>query len=181
METVHCPVCKEKKFVMNLLDYEVPYFGKVLIVSGRCSNCNFKHNDVFIPEIKEGMEYKVKVESEEDLMIRVIRSSNCTVEIPELKAKIEPGPASQGYITNVEGILMRIEDVFRAHKLSLNEKKLEEVLKKIERMKEGKEGFTLVLKDPTGNSAIISEKAKKRKLGKDEIKKLKTSFLVFER
>ena len=33
--------------------------------------------------------------------------------------------------------------------------------------------FTLVLKDPFGNSTIISEKAKKRRMGRRELKGLK--------
>ena len=33
--------------------------------------------------------------------------------------------------------------------------------------------FTLVLKDPFGNSTIISEKAKKRRIGRRELKGLK--------
>jgi len=178
VEKIICPVCGKKEFKIILLDYEVPYFGKILLVSGKCLNCGFKHNDVFVPEVKEPIEYKVKVENEEDLMIRVVRSSNCTVEIPELKAKIEPGSLSQGYITNVEGILLRIEEVFKGQKESLGKEKVEKVLNKIEKMKEGKEKFTLILKDPTGNSAIVSPKAKKRKMTKEEASKLKKSVFV---
>jgi C4-type Zn-finger protein len=39
--------------------------------------------------------------------------------------------------------------------------------------REGKLRFTLVLKDPFGNSTIISEKAKKRRIGRRELKGLK--------
>jgi len=43
-------------------------------------------------------------------------------------------------------------------------------LLKVQRAREGKLRFTLVLKDPFGNSTIISEKAKKRRIGKRELK-----------
>lgn len=38
-------------------------------------------------------------------------------------------------------------------------------LRKVQRAKEGKLRFTIVLKDPFGNSTIISEKAQNRRLG----------------
>ena len=44
---------------------------------------------------------------------------------------------------------------------------------KVQRAREGKLRFTLVLKDPFGNSTIISEKAKKRRIGQRELKGLK--------
>ena len=47
------------------------------------------------------------------------------------------------------------------------------LLKKIQRAKQGKLGLTLTLKDPFGNSTIISEKAKKRKIGEGELNRLK--------
>ena len=40
-----------------------------------------------------------------------------------------------------------------------------DLLLKIQRAREGKLGFTLVLNDPFGNSTIISEKAQNRRLG----------------
>jgi C4-type Zn-finger protein len=46
-------------------------------------------------------------------------------------------------------------------------------LLKVQRAREDKLGFTLVLKDPLGNSTIISEKAKKRRIGKRDLKRLK--------
>ena len=47
------------------------------------------------------------------------------------------------------------------------------MLRKVQRAREGKLRFTLVLKDPFGNSTIISEKAKKRRIGRRELKGLK--------
>jgi len=46
-------------------------------------------------------------------------------------------------------------------------------LRQVQRAKEGKLRFTIVLKDPFGNSTIISEKAKKRRIGRRELKGLK--------
>ncbi len=182
MQQTICPVCKKTTLLFSMLTREIPYFGKVLILSSKCSSCGFKHNDVFNLEIKEPTEFRVEVKNEEDLMIRVIRSSSGTVIVPELGIKIEPGPQCQGAITNVEGVLRRIEKVLKYQARVQKGKKLERVkklLEKIKRMIEGKEKFTLIIKDPLGNSGIISKKAKKRKLKKSEISKLKTGYILF--
>jgi zinc finger protein len=72
--------------------------------------------------------------------------------------KITPGPDAEGYISNVEGVLKRIEDVIRMQGES---EKSRELLQKIKNAKEGSEILHLKIEDPTGNSAIISEKALK--------------------
>ncbi|MBP3800305.1 MAG: hypothetical protein ILA19_04935, partial [Bacilli bacterium] len=40
--------------------------------------------------------------SKETLSVRVVRSQSATVTIPEIGVKVEPGPKSEGYVTNVE-------------------------------------------------------------------------------
>ena len=42
--------------------------------------------------------------------VRVVKSQSATITIPELGVKVEPGPQSQSYISNVEGVLKRFED-----------------------------------------------------------------------
>ena len=178
-----CPVCGNNSLNVVLIENKIPYFGKVVISSSVCEICGYKLNDVFSVETREPLEYKLFVESEEDLMARVVKSSSATVIIPELGLKIEPGPLSQGYVSNVEGVLRRIEDVFRGQLAVLEGKKKEKMknlLGKLEKMIEGKKKFILVIKDPLGNSAIISQKAKKRKLTKKELENLKTGYLVLD-
>ena len=178
-----CPACGNNSLNVVLIENRIPYFGKVVISSSVCEICGYKLNDVFSVETKEPLEYKLFVESEEDLMARVVKSSSATVIIPELGLKIEPGPLSQGYVSNVEGVLRRIEDVFRGQLAVLEGKKKEKMknlLGKLEKMIEGKKKFILIIKDPLGNSAIISQKAKKRKLTKKELENLKTGYLVLD-
>lgn len=179
-----CPVCGKKRMKIILVESEVPYFGKILISSSKCESCGFKFNDVFSVESKEPLEYRIRVTEEEDLMVRVIKSSSATVIIPELGLKIEPGPLSQGYVSNVEGVLRKVEEVFKGQYNVLKGKKKEKMkglIEKLERMIEGLEEFSLIIKDPLGNSAIVSKKARKRKLRKSEIKKLKMGYLMFEK
>lgn len=125
----------------------------------------------------------IKVENEKDLNVKVFRSSSSTLIVPELSVKIEPGSYAQGFITNIEGILERIENVLKSQLELQKCKKLErikELIEKIKRMRNGKEKFTLIIKDPFGNSGIVSEKVKKRKLSKKELKNLKTGTIVLD-
>jgi zinc finger protein len=110
---------------------------------------------------KEPSSYTLKVETTDDMNARVVRSGRATVEIPEIGVEITPGPDSEAYITNVEGVLKRIEDVVVSQKGS---GKKEELLKKINDAKEGKLTINLIITDPSGNSAIISKKAKKEEI-----------------
>ena len=183
MELAICPVCKKQSLVLSMSTQEIPHFGKILILSTRCENCKFKHSDVFNVEIKEPLSYKIEIENEKDLTAKVVRASSATLIIPELGVKIEPGSYAQGFITNVEGVLERVENVLKFQLRVQKGKKLEKVkqlIKKIERMREGKEKFSLIIKDPFGNSGIVSEKAKRRKLSKRELKALKTGMLILE-
>ncbi|RZN38062.1 MAG: ZPR1 zinc finger domain-containing protein, partial [Methanophagales archaeon ANME-1-THS] len=96
----------------------------------------------------------------EDLNALVVRSSSGSIEIPELGVSIEP-KRGEAFITTVEGVLERVEDV--VHLLSRDEtgkERADEVLKRIAQIKSGEAGMTLIIDDPTGNSAIISEKVK---------------------
>jgi zinc finger protein len=111
--------------------------------------------------------------------MRVIKSGTATVIIPEFGATITPGPHSEGYISNVEGILERIEDALTFMLSSAKGKSLErgeKMLKQIGMAREGTPQLTLVIKDPLGNSAIVSSdptKVRKRKLTKRELLRVK--------
>jgi len=133
-----------------------------------CSNCGYRHVDVVALAEKEPAKYTLKVETEEDLLARVVRSSYSTVKIPELGVEITPGSEGEGYISNVEGVLARVEDILITVKSWVGEskkvKKADELLERINRIKSGRESMHLIIEDSTGNSAIISHKAVKEKL-----------------
>jgi zinc finger protein len=56
-----------------------------------------------------------------------------------------------------------------------------ELLSKIEKIKAGEFGITVIIEDPLGNSAIISEKATHRELTQEEANCLKTGMIIFEK
>lgn len=184
-----CPICGGKN-TLKALNYlhEIPYFGKVMESTIICEKCGYRNADVMLLEEKEPKMYTVKVEEEKDLFTRVVRSKSGTIELEEIGIKIEPGPASQGFVTNVEGVLERARETLLMAKNFKKEendeesiKKIEEILNYIEGVKEGKKPLTVRIMDPFGNSALIGEKVKSRVLTKEEVAKLsKGPYVVYD-
>jgi len=162
-----CPLCHEKKLILTEKEVEVPYFGRVFLFSMTCNNCKYHKADIESAEQKEPIKYDFEISSENDMKIRVVKSSEATVKLPHI-ATITPGPASQGYVTNIEGILNRvkyqIETVKEMEEDEEDKKKAKNLLKKITRIMRGQEKQKLIIEDPSGNSAIISDKAIKSPL-----------------
>ncbi|MBI4738363.1 ZPR1 zinc finger domain-containing protein [Candidatus Woesearchaeota archaeon] len=162
-----CPFCSTKNLALVEDAVEVPYFGKVFLFSMDCANCKYHKADVECAEQLPPTRYTLDITSEEDMKIRVVKSSEATVKVPRI-AEITPGPASEGYVTNVEGILQRIKTQVESLRDDEEDedlkKKAKKMIKKIQRVMWGHESCKLIIEDPTGNSAIISEKAEKKKM-----------------
>ncbi|HDL15822.1 MAG TPA: ZPR1 zinc finger domain-containing protein [Euryarchaeota archaeon] len=102
------------------------------------------------------------------MSVRVVRSSMGRIIIPKLGVEISPGGDSQGFISNIEGVLDRVSMAVRTatHWSDDGEKKMkaEILLGRIDDIKDGKEKVTVITEDTSGNSAIISDKAIKEKI-----------------
>ena len=171
-----CPVCNTAGLDITEVEYEVENFGPIILSATSCESCGFKHSDVFSLSTHDPTTMSLEVASIEDLKIRIVRGSTATILIPELGVTVQPGQYNEGFISNVEGVLVRIEEVLRFLARSLGGQKkqrAESVLRKVERAKEGRSRFALILKDPSGNSTIFSEKTKKRKMNVRELNRLK--------
>ncbi|WP_297091720.1 ZPR1 zinc finger domain-containing protein [Thermococcus sp.] len=175
-----CPICGGRG-TLKALQYvhDIPYFGKVMESTIICEKCGYRNADVMILEDRPPKLYSVRIEEEKDLFTRVVRSKSGTIELEEIGVKIEPGPAAEGFVSNVEGVLERVrETLIMARHFREQEgdeeavKKAEEILEYIEQVKEGKKPLTVRIMDPLGNSALIGEKVKSRLLTQDEIKSL---------
>ena len=180
-----CPVCAEGELEISEVPYDVPGFGKVLFIIMRCPHCGFLHRDILSLEFGEPTRYEFVVEGPEDLKVRVIRSSSATIRIPELGVLIEPGPMAEAFISNVEGVLERVERVAltmsRFAETPEERARAAEVLAKIWEAREGRLKFTLIIDDPLGNSLIAPEdrsRVKKRRLTEEEIAELKTGPFI---
>ncbi len=162
-----CQFCHKNTLTLRQAEREVPYFGKLLIYSMDCENpeCNYHKADVESDEQKPPVKLSLEISSEDDMKIRVIKSSSATIKIPHI-GSIEPGEASNGYITNVEGILSRMKKQIELLRDAAEEederKKAKNMLKKLMRAMMGQEKLTMTLVDPSGNSAIISDKVSKK-------------------
>jgi zinc finger protein len=158
----NCPACGEE--VDYLYETErIPYFSDILIITCSCPLCGYRFSDVQSLTSHEPVRFEFRVEREEDLMVRVVRSTQGEITIPELGVEIHPGPACEGFVSNVEGVLMRInkvldgvlingEDEARRNALDLKEKIA---------MVGTACPVTLIITDPMGNSLIDSDRAKR--------------------
>lgn len=147
-------------------------------------DCGFRYSDTLILSQREPVHCEMKVRSVDDLDARVVRSTSGTIRIPELGVDIEPGPASESFISNIEGVLDRVEEILGLVTRWGEEDKTVravELLSNIEKTRAGEYEITLVIEDPLGNSAIIAENAVCRKLASDEAALLKTGMIVFEK
>jgi zinc finger protein len=156
---MECPACGSHCDLFTET-YSIPYFGMVLQSTFSCS-CGYRFVDIFPFEEKEPSRYSITV-TDDELNSRVVKSSTCIITVPELGVRVDPGPASEGIVTNVEGILRRIE---YAVQLGIRwgntdeKKEGKKILKKLKRVFMGTEPVTLILEDPRGFSCIGSEKA----------------------
>ena len=167
LEGEPCPFCNTNHLTLMEDEMEIPYFGKVFLFSMTCTNCNYRKADIECENQSPPTRYTLNVTSEEDMKIRVVKSSEATVKVPHI-ATITPGPASEGYVTNIEGILQRIKEQVEGLRSDEEDeemkKKAKNMLKKIQRVMWGQEEIKIILEDPTGNSAIVSDKAEKKKM-----------------
>jgi len=176
--SLRCPCCDSDSLALGQTEYEVEHFGSVLLSAATCRNCGYKHTDVMTLNAGEPVLLSAKINSIDDLNIHVVKSGTATVSIPEFGATITPGPYSEGYVSNVEGVLGKIEDSLTFMLSSAKGKNLQKgvrMLKKI-RTARDKPNFTFIMKDPFGNSALVSSKAgkiKRQRLTRTELRKVK--------
>ena len=161
-------MCMDKKgLTLTQDETEVPYFGKVFVFSMSCSKCKYSKSDIEVEKQREGAKYTFEVASKEDLKVRVIRSSEGSVDIPRI-GSIEPGENAEGFVSNVEGVLQRFQKQVEHLRDSADDikdrKKAKNLLKKIQKVLWGEESITISIKDKSGNSAIVSDKAKVEKV-----------------
>ncbi len=163
----HCPICEENKLALHEEEIEIPYFGRVFVFSMSCGGCGYHKSDVEPAEQKEPSRYTLEVDSEADMAIKIVKSGDATIKIPHI-ITIEPGPASEGYVTNVEGLLERVKKMIQsaadAEDDDAAKRKAKNMIKKINNAVLGREKLRIIIEDPTGHSAIVSQKAQKSKM-----------------
>ena len=169
-----CPECLEDDaLIMLAMSSEIPYFGEHTQITVICESCGWKHTD-FIPSDGEKPGYSsLIVDNTEKCSARVVRSSACTIRIPELDLEVSPGGSSSGFVSNIEGVINRFEDAVgsiirgSAEDETVLDASLE-LLEGLRKMKNGESEFLIELLDPRGRSQIIHDEALIRELMENE-------------
>lgn len=181
---IKCPACSIEGVAKSIMkEIEIPHFGKVMETTIQCPSCGFKHSDIIALEQNDPAKYVLEI-NKNTLSTRVVRSQSATVIIPEIGVKVEPGPKSEGYVTNVEGVLIRFES---AVKKALNlfddeksQKNAQDTFDSIQELKNGNTTATLIILDPFGQSNVVSDKVEILEIPEDELHDLKTGFSIIE-
>lgn len=149
---------------------DIPYFGKVFIFSMDCKNCKYHKGDIETAEQREPCKITFTTESEKDLQVRVVKSSYATVKVPQMRMSVTPGPSSNGYVSNIEGVLNKFKEILEDQRDNSDDdsvkKHAKNLLKKLRKAMYGDVALKIIIEDPSGNSAIIDKKAKIEKLKK---------------
>ena len=171
METIqneHCPICNEKKLSLSEDEMDIPFFGLAYVFGMTCSGCGFHKSDVEAAESREPVKVSFTIANSKDLNIRVVKSSEAAVKIPQLKMEMQPGPDSIGFVSNVEGLLKKFKEILESERDSTDDedvrKSAKNLLKKLWKVECGEQELKIIIEDPSGNSAIISDKAVTEKL-----------------
>ena len=186
-----CPVCASTGNVKMIAHIdEIPYFGEHTQVTIMCHDCGWRQTDFIPAEGKKAGGWTMVIEDEEQLRARVVRSSSCTVCIPELDLEVNPGTSSTGYVSNVEGVLNRFQEIINMVERDLSNQFLtaegqerEDVMEQLATLQHmtltlsnlggaDADSITLELLDPHGHSMILHPSAVERDLTEEEIKSL---------
>ena len=153
-----------------------------------CHACGWRQTDFIPAEGKKAGAWSLILDDVTKLRSRVVRSSSCTVKIPELDLEVMPGTNSTGYVSNIEGVLNRFVDIINMVRRDVERdlqldsdddheesKKslgiLDSLLKSIERAGE-ESTFTVEFLDPHGHSMILDTDATERELTDEELEEL---------
>ena len=177
-----CPVCHSVSgLTMIAHTTEIPYFGEHTQLTVVCDACGWKHTDFIPAEGRKPGSWSLQIDSADYMSTRIVRSGSCTVRLVELDLEASPGGASTGYVSNIEGVLMRFEDVIRTLQRDSEDEivgKCAELLIELERVRSGASSLEMQLLDPFGHSQILHENAVSRELSEEEASLLDSGPMV---
>ena len=186
-----CPICASSGSVHMLTHIdEIPYFGEHTQVTILCHACNWRQTDFIPAEGKKAGAWSMTIDSADKLSARVVRSSSCTVVVPELDLQVNPGSSSTGYVSNVEGVRHRFQEIINMVERDLvnqfseaSEQSKTELMEQMAALQAmtltlqnigepDSESITLELLDPHGHSMILHPDAEERALTSEELEEL---------
>lgn len=163
-----CPACSEEILNKSLL-ISIPYFKECLLMCSACDNCGFKSIEVksagAIPPHGARTTFTctaIEDGDSGDLSRDVLKSDSCSLEIPELGLRLEPGTLG-GVYTTLEGLLRIMYDELKRHSVfwlgdgsssAEQRERWSSLLVGLQEMADGKRGFTIIIDDPLDASFI---------------------------
>jgi len=133
----------------------MPHEGPTVLASGKCKACGYRITWIYPYEEGKKLIHKYKIKRKEDLNTIVIIGENTDIEIPELGLKFLSTENEPGYLSTIEGILLRFLEKIDV----ICETECEDKRKMIDEAISGKKTFTLILLDRHGRSRIFSSDA----------------------
>ncbi len=181
-----CPMCSSENTDAMQQAMDIPNFPGHFLFTFKCNDCKFRHSDFFSVEHRTPLHYSYEAEGKNGWTTKIIRSSSGTISVPSINAKIEPGPGSEGRITNIEGVLIDIREKIRFLVRNADDDesraKASETVLIIDDLIRGFGKILVIVEDPYGNSLILpndESKLVQRKLSQEEAEKLKTGYFEF--
>lgn len=166
-----CPACDKPTMTMTQVKRDIPHFGKAHIYAMKCEECGYEDADVEAEEDKEPVSVSYPLTDEDDLSTRVVRSSTGRI-ILEGIGSIEPKKKSMGFVTNLEGVLERVEDrvaIFTSGDYDdETQEKAEKQLEAIQAVRDGADDLTITIEDHRGHSMIVDDDADVELLHEEE-------------
>jgi len=158
IEKEMCPFCRTKNLTLIEEEKEVPSFGKVYVLTMKCSDCDCDKKDIMFEEEQKPCKLMFVINSEKDLKVKIIYSAEATIKLPQLRLNI---PANSGCICNIGDILdqfeKQLEEERDATEDQSDKKSFRNSLKKLRKIKFGDISTKLVIEDPSGNSVILDK------------------------
>nr|WCZ58764.1 zinc finger protein ZPR1 [Seculamonas ecuadoriensis] len=162
-----CMECGENGMTRLLLT-TIPHFREVILSSFHCEHCGCKNSEVQFGGVvaPRGIEFELTVDNPEDMDRQIVKSAQATVHIPEIELEIPPNTGERGgVITTVEGLFLSaaedLEDQQPVRKIMQPEvhAKIESFIEVLRAYAKGRNKFTVILRDPAGNSHIQNPNA----------------------
>ncbi|KAL1117837.1 hypothetical protein AAG570_004152 [Ranatra chinensis] len=159
----NCPNCSSP-CQTNMKVTNIPYFKEVVIMATNCDVCGHRTNEVKSGGGVEplGLFIEVKVNGIEDFSRDILKSETCSVRIPELDTEVGESTLG-GRFTTIEGLLQSMKDQLSGNTQAFSDSedpqsriKMDEFLKKFDKVLSGEMPVTLELDDPAGNSYVQS-------------------------
>ncbi|NXG67927.1 ZPR1 protein, partial [Baryphthengus martii] len=157
----NCPECNAPAST-NMKLVQIPHFKEVIIMATNCDSCGHRTNEVKSGGAIEaqGTRITLRITDPSDMTRDILKSETCSVEIPELEFELGMG-ALGGKFTTLEGLLKDIRDLVERNPFTLGDsstagraEKLQEFLRKLQEVIEGKTEVHFIMDDPAGNSYL---------------------------